>query len=419
MVTASPSEDGETIPKSKSPLFEPDVIFYLVGRFLWVLANQITTVAIGWLVYDVTRSAWALGLVGLAAFAPKLILVFVSGIVADRYQRKLILGACLTVNGLAGLGLFFTVVSPSIFIVAVYALLIVSGTAKGFAVPAAQALVANLVPREHFGRIVGLASSITKLASITGPALGGLLYLAGSSVPFISTAVFYFVAGGLNFLIRCRPQEHSKDPIKLSDAFAGIVFVWRRPIILGAISLDLFSVLLGGATALMPIIASDILHVGPLGLGVLQSMPAVGAMILGLFMAYAPIQRRAGRKLLTATVLFGLATIGLGLSTDIYLSLAFLWLIGASDVVSVVIRHTLVQGDTPDSMRGRVSAVNSLFIGASNELGEFESGATAALFGLVPAILLGGAGTILVAALWGLLFPQLRQRDQLVEPGTV
>ena len=210
----------------------------------------------------------------------------------------------------------------------------------------------------------------------------------------------------------------SKEPIKLSDAFAGLVFVWQRPIILGAISLDLFSVLLGGATALMPIIASDVLHVGPLGLGVLQSAPAVGAMTVGLTLAYAPIQRRAGRKLFIATAIFGLATIGLGLSTHLYLTLAFLWLIGASDVVSVVIRQTLVQGDTPDRMRGRVAAVNSLFIGASNELGEFESGSTAALFGLVPAIVVGGAGTLLIAALWARMFPQLRQRDQLVEPST-
>ncbi|SDK25788.1 MFS transporter [Aliiruegeria lutimaris] len=417
MATALPGENDLTIPKPKSPLLERDVLLYLVARFLWVLSNQMSTVAVGWLVYDVTNSAMALGLVGLAAFAPKLFLVFVSGIVADRFQRNLILAGCLAINGAVSVGLLFTVISPPVQMSIVYTLLIILGVAKSFAVPAAQALVASLVPRQHFSRVVGLASSVTKFAAITGPALGGLLYLGGSWVPFACTATGFLVAAVMNFMIRRQPLERSKEPVRLSDAFAGLVFVWQQKPILGAISLDLFSVLFGGATALMPIIARDVLHVGPLGLGVLQSAPAVGAMVVGLTLAYVPIQRHAGRKLFIATAIFGLATIGLGLSSYVYLTLLFLLLIGASDVVSVVIRHTLVQGDTPDAMRGRVSAVNSLFIGASNELGEFESGATAALFGLVPAIVLGGAGTIAVAGLWAFLFPQLRQRDYLVEPG--
>jgi hypothetical protein len=237
----------------------------------------------------------------------------------------------------------------------------------------------------------------------------------GAWVPFACAASFFLVASAANLMIRRLAQTGTRGPVMLSDAFAGLSFIWHRPVILGAISLDLFSVLLGGATALLPIIATELLGVGPSGLGLLRSMPAVGAMMLGLILSWIPIQRGVGTKLFAATTVFGLATIGLGLSTNLYLSLALLWLIGASDVFSVVIRQTLVQSDTPDHMRGRVAAVNSLFIGASNELGEFESGATAALFGLVPAILLGGFGTVAVAAAWAVIFPALRQRDRLVE----
>ena len=267
-------------------------------------------------------------------------------------------------------------------------------------------MAANLVPREQFSQVVGLSSSIGQFAIISGPVLGGLLYVVGPWVPFACASVFYLLASGSYLMIRRHSQGSSKEPVRLADAFAGLVFIWQRPVILGAISLDLFCVLLGGATALLPIIASDILHVGPFGLGVLRAMPGVGAMMLGLVLSYRPIRRRAGPKLFAATAIFGLATIGLGLSTSVYLSMALLWLIGASDVFSVVIRQTLVQSDTPDAMRGRVAAVNSLFIGASNELGEFESGVTAALFGLVPAILLGGAGTIMVSAAWAVMFPK-------------
>lgn len=399
-----------------SGVLHRDVLFYLTGRFLWVCAVQILNVAVGWLIYDVTRSALALGMVGLASFAPKLVLSLVSGIVADRFERRLVCGIAFLAMSLVTLGLLVVASTNPVVPAVVYALFIVFGTARGFATPASQAMVANLVPRAVFSRVIGISSSTSQMATIIGPALGGLLYVVASWVPFAVAAAAFFLASTLNFLISKKPQANSKAPVRLSDALAGLHFIWRKPVILGAISLDLFTVLLGGATALLPMIASEILYLGPFGLGVLRSMPALGAMTLGLTIAYRPIERRAGFKLFIATTTFGLATIVLALSGNLYVSLAALWILGASDVFSVVIRQTLVQSDTPDEMRGRVAAVNSLFVGASNELGEFESGVTAALFGLAPAILLGGLGTIAVSAIWALAFPQLRKRDWLIEP---
>jgi MFS family permease len=396
-------------------LRQRDVLFYLIGRFLWISATQVMTVAVSWLVYDVTHSAMALGLVGLAAFGPKLALSLVSGIVADRFERRLVIGCSFILMAVVALGLLFVAVSEPVAVGRVYGLFILFGIARGFATPASQAMVANLVPRDVFSRVVGVSSSTSQIATIIGPALGGLLYVFGVWIPFAVASTAYLLAAVLNFLISRKPQIVPKSPVKFSDTFAGLAFIWQRPAVLGAISLDLFTVLLGGATALLPIIANEILHLGPMGLGVLRSAPAVGAVMVGLFLAYHPIERNAGVKLFIATTIFGLATIMFGLSANVYLSLAMLWLIGASDVCSVVIRQTLVQADTPDAMRGRVAAVNSVFVGASNELGEFESGATAALFGLVPAIVCGGAGTIIVSAFWAWMFPALRRRDHLIE----
>lgn len=409
------SEPENGVAERRSVLANRDVVFYLAARFLWMAAFQICNVAIGWLVYEETRSAWALGLVGLAAFAPKLVVVFVSGMVADRYDRRLIVTGCLFANTAATVGLVLAVLGETVNLPAVYMLFMVSATARGFANPALTALAANLVPRRELSRVFSLAYSISQCATILGPALGGFIYLAGPFAPFAAAAAFFFIAGSLILAIRYRPEARAKTPVQMAEVFAGLAFIWRRPTILGAVSLDMFAVLLGGVTALLPMVAYEILDVGPVGLGVLRSMPALGAVVLGLVLAYSPIRRRAGLKLFTATAIFGVATIGVGLSQSLYLTMACLWVLGAADVFSVVIRQTLVQGDTPDEMRGRVSAVNSLFVGASNELGEFESGATAALFGLVPAILLGGFGTIAVALIWALLFPSLRRRNRLVE----
>ncbi len=399
-----------------SVLLQKDILLYLVSRFMWVSAVQILNVAVGWLVYDVTRSALALGMVGLAAFLPKLALAFLSGIVADRFERRLVCAVSFFVMGLVTIGLLVVASRDHVSIASVYVLFIVFGTARGFATPSAQAMIANLTPREAFSRVMGISSSTGQMATIVGPALGGLLYVVGVWAPFAVSAAFFLSASVLNLLISKRPQGNAKGPVRLSDAFAGLHFIRRKPVILGAISLDLFTVLLGGATALLPMVANEILYLGPMGLGALRSMPALGALMLGLALAYWPIERQAGRKLFLATTIFGLATIVLGLSENLYLSLVALWVLGASDVFSVVIRQTLVQSDTPDEMRGRVAAVNSLFVGASNELGEFESGVTAAAFGLVPAILIGGVGTVSVSAIWALAFPPLRKRDRLIEP---
>lgn len=420
-MTTAPLDDPA--PPGDDPAPEPaprvmtsrNVLFYLAARFFWTAAFQICNVAVAWLVYEVTHSAWALGLVGLAAFAPKLVVTFVSGLVADRFDRRLIVTVSLMVNALATLGLLLAVLVQPVALWAVYLLFVVSATARGFANPAIGALAANLVKRKDLSRVVSLAMSVTQFANILGPALGGFIYLAGASAPFAAAAGLFLASSALIAMVHHREEARSKAPVTLADVFAGLGFIWQRPTILGAVSMDMFAVLLGGAVALLPIVADEMLHVGPVGLGVLRSMPALGAMMLGIFLAYRPITRRAGAKLFIATGVFGLATVGFGLSHSFFLSLFFLWLMGATDVFSVVIRQTLVQGDTPDHMRGRVGAVNALFIGASNELGEFESGATAALFGLVPAIVLGGAGTLLVVVLWAFLFPTLRRRDQLVE----
>ncbi|WP_353476628.1 MFS transporter (plasmid) [Salipiger sp. H15] len=388
---------------------------YLGGRLLWVAAGQITNVAMGWLVYDETRSAMALGLVGLAAFLPKLVLVLVAGLVADRVDRRLVMAVCLAVSAAVTAALAVIAAQPGLSLAAVYGLVILLGIARSFVGPASQALMANLVPRSELSRIASLASSVSKIATIGGPALAGLIYLISPWAPFAVATGCFAASVLLNLALRPRPALAVRTPVTLSAAFEGMRFIFQRPVILGAISLDLFSVLLGGVTALLPIIVSEMLMGGPAELGLLRSAPAVGAMAVGLVISWWPIRRNGGRKLFVATAIFGVSTVALAFSHSLWLSAALLCLGGAADVISVVIRQTLVQADTPDEMRGRVASVNMLFIGASNELGEFESGVTAALFGLVPAILIGGCGTLLVALVWAALFPGLRRRDRLVE----
>ncbi len=407
----APSAD----PVQAAPFPTGAILRYLCGRLLWMGAYQMSNMALGWLIYDATRSALALGFAGLAAFLPKLALVLVSGLVADRFDRRRVLAACMMVHALATVGLCLIALSDRPSIALAYGLVVLLGTSQGFAAPSAQALMASLAPRAHFSRVVSMGSSTMQIASISGPAIGGLFYLLGAEVPFI-VATGCFLAAAVLILSLPRPQPRMAQLRPgLGTALEGIRYIRQRPVILGAMSLDMFSVLLGGMTALLPIIVSELLHGGPEMLGLLRSMPAVGAMTLGILLAWRPIQRRAGTVLFIATSIFGLATIGVGLSANVMTTLALLWLSGAADVVSVVIRQTLVQAETPDEMRGRVSAVNTVFIGASNQLGEFESGVTAAAFGLVPAILIGGIGTLCVVAAWSVLFPDLRRRDQLIE----
>lgn len=391
-----------------------DFRLYCAARLLWGAALQMQNVAVGWLIYDVTRSAWALGFAGLAAFLPAVLLVPVTGPVADSFDRRRVVLAAFAVSLTAALGLTLAASGGPETVPALYALIVLSGAARAFAGPAMQALMPTLVPREDFGNAVAWNSSVVQASIVAGPALGGIVYGLGAGVVFGTAAAAFAVAGGLVAAIRTRHAAMAREPVTWASALAGLTFIRSRPVLFGAISLDLFAVLLGGATALLPIYAQDVLHTGPWGLGLLRSTQAVGSVCMGLYLAHHPLNRQAGRRMLWAVAVFGLATIAFGLSTNLYLSFLCLFVVGAADMVSVFVRQTLVQADTPDEMRGRVAAVNTVFIGASNELGEFESGALAALVGAVPAVVVGGVGTILVAAFYAWAFPALRERDRLI-----
>ncbi len=389
-----------------------DFGLYLGARFLSALAIQMQNVAIGWLVYDLTRDPLALGLVGLASFLPAVALALVTGHTADRYDRRAILVVCYVVTLGTALGLLAIAVVGSGQVLLIYGLLLVFGISRAFANPAGQALVPNLVPPEQLGNAIAWNSTAWQTATIAGPALGGLLYYFGATVAFGAAALCFLLCCLLFGLIRSRPQPPPGE-VSWETLLAGIRFIRSRPAIFGAISLDLFAVLLGGATALLPIYARDILDAGPGGLGLMRSMPAVGALLVALWLAQRPLQSRSGLRMFQGVALFGIATIGFGLSESLLLSCVCLFVLGAADMISVFVRSTLVQFDTPDAMRGRVAAVNSVFIGASNELGEFESGAMAAAIGTVPAVVVGGVGTLVVCGLWMRWFPELRYRDRL------
>jgi MFS family permease len=388
---------------------------FCAARFLTGIALQVHNVGLGWLVYDRTGSVLALGLVGLAAFLPALLLALVAGAAADRYDRRLIMICCWSIIALGDLALLAVALNPSLPVWPIYVLTVLVGGSRSFANPASQALLPNLVPKAYFSHAVTMATTAWQSSSIAGPALGGFLYALGPAVVFGFASASFALAAVAIATVRPREQGGPNRPRPtLESLFAGISFIKSRPVILGAISLDLFAVLLGGAVALLPVYAKDILHTGPWGLGLLRSAPALGAVGMTIVLASYPLRRHAGRRMFAAVAVFGLATIVFGLSTSFPLSLAALFVIGAADMVSVVVRQTLVQAETPDDMRGRVSAVNSVFIGASNELGEFESGALAAAIGPVGSVVVGGIGTIVVAALWTRLFPTLWKRDALV-----
>lgn len=404
-----------TTVKSNWEVFQyPAFRRFFGARLSTGLAMQIHNVGVGWLVYERTGSALALGLVGLAAFLPALLLALVSGIVADRYDRRLIVSTCWALIAAGELGLLYCAVTPSIPIWPIYGFTVLVGTCRAFANPATQALLPNLVPRSHFAAAVSFNASAWQGSSIMGPAVGGLLYALGPVAVFGTTTACFALGALLASSIKVRGQVLSRERPTLTTLFAGVAFIKSRPVVLGAMSLDLFAVLLGGAVALLPIYAKDILQVGPWGLGLLRSMPATGAIAMTVLMAWFPLRRHVGKKMMLAVATFGVGTIVFGLSTNLAVSMAALFVVGAADMISVVVRQTLVQLETPDEMRGRVSAVNSVFIGASNELGEFESGLAAAALGPVAAVVLGGVGTIAVVALWIRLFPDLWRRDALI-----
>ena len=386
--------------------------FYLSARVLGTLAVQMQSVAIGWQVYQLTGSLFDLGLIGLAQFAPFLLLILYAGHAADRYNRRTIITLCLAAQLLCGLMLLgFTLLGLSV-VWPVFAILVLFGSARAFMMPATQAVLVNMVPTEHFSQAVALSSSSFHVAVILGPTLGGLLYLAGPMTVYLVASSLLIAAVVLMRLSRAAPQVINTQAATWHTLLEGMRFVWSRPIVLGAISLDLFAVLFGGATALLPAYAHDVLHTGPTGLGLLRTAPGAGAALCSVLLAFYPIRRRVGAWMFGGVAVFGVATLCLGATASFAVALAALFLLGAGDMVSVYIRHLLVQFETPDAIRGRVSAVNAVFIGASNELGEFESGITAGWFGLVRAILLGGLATVLVAGIWSVKFPVLSRMDK-------
>lgn len=381
---------------------------------LSTLALHMQTVAVGWQLYALTDSAFDLGLVGLAQFVPTIALTLVVGQVADRYDRRLVVMVCHVALAGATAALALGTVGGWLHRDGILAIVSILGAARAFENPARAALVPRLVPLTLIPRAIASVTSAGQTARIVGPALGGVLYGLGPTTVYAIVAALYLVAAALIVGVRDVQPARPREEITPASLFSGVAFILRRRLLLGVLSLDLFAVLLGGATALLPIFARDILGTGPWGLGLLRAAPASGALALSLLLARRPVERGAGPVLFGAVLIFGAATVVFGVSTNLFLSLAALAVLGASDLLSVVIRHSLVQIRTPDGMRGRVSAVHSLFTGTSNHLGEFESGLLAAVFGTVPAVLIGGVGTIVVAALWMYRFPELR-RFRLVD----
>ncbi|HEV7834763.1 MAG TPA: MFS transporter [Caballeronia sp.] len=383
------------------------------ARVMSSVAFQMMSVAIGWQIYSITHSAFALGLVGLSQFLPMFMLTLVVGHVADRYDRRMIAFICQAIQGIAALTLCAATWRGVSSQGLIYLVAAIAGSARAFESPSMAALLPNLIPRAQLQYATAWSTSANQTAQILGPAMGGLLYGLGALTVYGAVAVAFIGAAVVLSSIRMEQVVRTRTPLTLESLFSGIAFIRRKPVILGALSLDLFAVLLGGATALLPVFAHDILHAGPWALGVLRAAPAVGALAGSIYLAHFPLRQRAGTALFGGVIAFGIATIVFGLSRNLYVSLIALAALGASDVISVVVRMSLVQLQTPDDMRGRVGAINSLFIGTSNQLGEFESGMTAGLFGAVPAVLIGGVGTIAVALLWMRLFPGLRATRSL------
>jgi MFS family permease len=393
----------------------PGFVLFQIARFLIVAAVEMQAVAVGWQVYEITKRPLDLGYVGLAQFLPAILLFPISGHASDRFERRHVLSACY-----AGYAVCFALLLalvergvPSIR--SIYIVLVLIGVVRSFNSTASRSILPQLVPPEHFPNAVAWNASIFQASTILGPAFGGILYAAfhGPAVVYGIALVTAVGATFSSFKIKPEVKARPREPMTLKTVFAGLHFIWRKKLILGAISLDLFAVLLGGAVALLPVYAREILHTGPWGLGLLRTAPGVGAAIMAVALAHWPLRGRSGPTLLWAVAGFGVFTILFGVSHSLTLSLIALLLLGASDMISVIIRATLTQLATPDEMRGRVTAVDMIFIGTSNEFGQFESGVTAQWFGTVPAVVLGGIGTLVVIAVWAWLFPELRQAGEL------
>lgn len=387
--------------------------YYFVSRFLSTFALQIISVAVGWQIYDLTRDPFDLGLVGLIQFLPALVLILFTGAAADRYGRRTIMLICEVIIAVAAAALVWFAWRGLTTPLPIFAVLLVIGIARAFFAPASQSLAPNLVPARDLPNAIAWNSTSWQTATIVGPVAGGLLYGLGAMAPYL-TALGLFVASIIAVTMVPQPAQRSRGQSQSWQTLvAGFSYVRNQKIVLGAISLDMFAVLLGGAIALMPVFARDVLELGPWGLGLLRASPGIGAIGMAIYLASRPVRRHAGRAMFMAVGIFGAATMVFGLSTSLPLSMAALITMGASDMISVYVRQSLVQLWTPDELRGRVSAVNMVFIGASNELGEFRAGVMASLIGPVAAVVIGGAGTLAVAVAWSIGFPQLRQIESL------
>ncbi|MGF6737396.1 MFS transporter [Paraburkholderia atlantica] len=406
------STDPADSPHFSLPKHPPFQRFWCT-RILSSLSFQMLAVAMGWHIYALTHSAFALGLVGLAQFLPMFLLTLVVGHVADRYDRRRIAAVCQSLESVAALLFAIGTFSGWISAPVIYVLAACVGASRAFESPAVSSLLPAVVPRGYLPKATAWSTSANQTAQIAGPALGGLLYGIGPGAAYLACTLSFAAAAASVWSIPLQVKPASRAPVTLESIFSGIAFIRREPVILGALSLDLFAVLFGGATALLPIFARDVLHTGPIGLGLLRSGTAIGALAGTIWLAHFPLRNRPGAAMFGGVIAFGIATIVFGLSHQFLMSLLALMVLGASDTISVVVRLSLVQLRTPDEMLGRVSAVNSLFIGTSNQLGEFESGLTAGWWGAQPAVLVGGVATIAIALLWMRFFPELRHTRTL------
>ena len=415
MANAPSTSDRSRLDKRSGRIAfsNPDFTRYWFARVLSVFGTEMLNATVLWQMWKLTKDPFDLGLVGLAQFAPFFALFLISGVMADRFQRKRIIAFCSIGMTIVATGLFAITLTDVASRLTILPLLVIVGIARAFQAPALNAIVPVLVPKEHFANAISWSATATYIARIGGPALMAGLLILGIDVVYAITIGFFVTSSLLTLLIRTNTQIISKDPVTLDLLLAGLKYIWSRQIIIGAIGLDLFAVLLGGATALLPIFASEILKVGEIGYGGLRMALTVGAITCMTYLTQRPIQKYGGRFLLTAVALFGAGTIVFGISTLFWLSFGVLFCMGVADAISVFIRNMLVQSVTPDDMRGRVNAVSSVFIGASNEIGEFESGVTAAWWGVVPAVVVGGIGTIFVAIIFARMLPQLRTVDSL------
>ena len=400
--------------KTEAHQFSRGFHFFLWTRMLSTAGNQMVLVALAWQMYDLTGSAWDLGLVGLLQFVPTLLFTIPAGHLADRVDRRLVVALAIVVQLFAAALLAWGSAAGFIDRDVIFLASVALGIARAIQAPAQQAIVPALVGTVALPRAMAISTAAMKIAVVAGPAIGGFAYVGGPAFAYGTCTVIFVVSIACALAIPNLHVKKAKEAVSLATVFAGFAFIGRQPMVLGAISLDLFAVVLGSVTALLPIYAKDILQTGPWGLGLLRAAPAIGALVMGVVLAYVPLDRRVGRRLFVSVAIYGVSILAFAFTTHFIVAMVALAVSGAADMVSIVVRQTLVQLETPDEMRGRVSAVNATFISASNQLGEFRAGATAALLGPVGSAVVGGVGTLIVVALWMRLFPQLAHRDRLV-----